>query len=341
MKQEIIEAYEKLKKLPTTATAAAKRQRGFHFENVLKAVLEEDNLDPRIRIRVEGEEIDGSFVLGDRGFLLEAKWYGEPLPASQIYAFKAKVDGKLVGTIGVFVSISGYSPDAVDALRVGKTLNVILFDQSDFEAALEDSFRIVLLWKLRHAADQGEVYFPYRSEQVFYGEVPDKEFVASGHGIRTEMAASGSSADIVIICEGNTDKLILTTLAKKVLAMRRLDRRVTIIVALGKRGLSLLANGLQEIASPRPKIMLIADSDGDPEGTEKMLRDSLEADVFRIIIIHPTIAAWLFPGDENPNERLGAERGAAVLKQRVEEVDTGALERNDSGFAEFVKVITG
>jgi hypothetical protein len=41
--------------------------------------------------------------------LLEAKWHRDEfeLPASTIYEFKGKVDGKLVGTVGIFISMSG------------------------------------------------------------------------------------------------------------------------------------------------------------------------------------------------------------------------------------------
>ncbi len=59
-------------------------------------------MDPHTSMRPKGEVIDGSFVLDDRYFLLEAKWHKDPIPASDLYAFKGKVDGKLIGTIGVF-----------------------------------------------------------------------------------------------------------------------------------------------------------------------------------------------------------------------------------------------
>ena len=55
--------------------------------------------------------------MGGKTYLLEAKWRKQPIPASDLYAFKGKVDGKLVGTIGVFISMSDYSADAIDALK--------------------------------------------------------------------------------------------------------------------------------------------------------------------------------------------------------------------------------
>ena len=106
--------------LPPNAFAADKQRRGYKFEQFLMQMLKAEKLEPRLRVRPSGEEIDGSFHFGDRTYLLEAKWHGAPVSASSIYAFKGKVDGKLSGTIGVFVSMSGYSKDAVDALTLGK-----------------------------------------------------------------------------------------------------------------------------------------------------------------------------------------------------------------------------
>ena len=68
-----------------------------------------------------------------------------------------KVNGKLVGTIGLFASMSGFSRDSVDALVAGKELNLILMDGDDVRAvvcgdiAIEDAIQL----KLRAAAEAG------------------------------------------------------------------------------------------------------------------------------------------------------------------------------------------
>jgi len=157
--------FDSLASVPESAEPAQKRHRGQRFEELLEMLLEADGLSPHIRVRPDGEEIDGSFLLNDRAFLLEAKWHAAPLPASTIYQFKCKVDGKLTGTLGVFISVSGFSTDAVDALTTGKTMNIVLFDRRDVEAAIDqpDGFKTVLLAKLRMAAEEGAVYWPFRS----------------------------------------------------------------------------------------------------------------------------------------------------------------------------------
>ena len=345
MGADAIKDYKALKKLAESGDPALRRRRGQDFEHVLKKLFESESLQPRIRIRPQGEEIDGSFVLGDRTFLLEAKWHSDPLPASQIYAFKGKVDGKLAGTIGVFISMSGYSSDAVDALCLGKALNVVLFDCDDFEEALINGFRKVLLAKLRYAAEEGGVYFPYRSTQIYGGPDPDQQFLAPEHELPTERAAFGSPEDIVIICEGSSDKIVLTELAARILRTRRLARRIVVIPAMGKLGIPLLANGLREISSG-PKFILVADSDGDPKGTERQLREGLEEDVHRIVVVHPAIEAWLFPGEPDPRDyaltrsRQESHPVGEVTRAAAKAINLEELQARNQAFVQFVEAIT-
>lgn len=85
------------------------------------------------------------------------------MTASDMYAFRGRVDGKLVGTIGVIISASGFVEDAEYALLWGKEVNVLLVNGDDFRLALEpgNSFRTMLRAKLREAARVGRVFFGY------------------------------------------------------------------------------------------------------------------------------------------------------------------------------------
>lgn len=146
---------------PEGANPAWFQRRGRSFERVLKHIFESAGMAPRASMRPSGEEIDGSFAMGDRFFLLEAKWHTPPIAASALYAFKGKVDGKLVGTIGVFLSMSDYSAEAVDALLYGKELNLILFGRQDLllieeqKISMQEAIRV----KLRYAAEYGQPFF--------------------------------------------------------------------------------------------------------------------------------------------------------------------------------------
>jgi hypothetical protein len=156
--------YENAKKPPTpSAPAVWYTNRGFQFEKALKFLLRSEGLSPRTSFRPTGEQVDGSFECMNRYFLLEAKWQKQPIPASDLFTFRGKVEGKLLGTIGVFISISGYSHDAADALIKGKTLSVIMFDEKDMDASMDPKigFKRVLIKKLRTASEEGVPYWAF------------------------------------------------------------------------------------------------------------------------------------------------------------------------------------
>lgn len=140
------------------------QRRGYTFERLLCLLLALEGLDPSPGYRPEGEQVDGFFIRQGRYFLLESKWERDEQPASELYAFRGKVDGRLSGTIGTFVSMSGFAADAPKALRYGKELNILLFDSTDIEYAFAPScsFSAILNVKMREAARLGEIYFTYQ-----------------------------------------------------------------------------------------------------------------------------------------------------------------------------------
>lgn len=111
-----------------------------------------------------GEQIDGFFELDGRFFLVEAKWT-DPIPASALYAFRGLVEGRLAGTLGLFVSAGNFADDAEHALMWGKEICILLANASDLECALENgnSFADMIRIKLREAARVGQVYYSYRT----------------------------------------------------------------------------------------------------------------------------------------------------------------------------------
>ena len=70
-----------------------------------------------------------------------------------------KLSRKLENTLGLFLSIDGYSKDAVKAHSSGRRL-VILTDGSDLMAVLEGRIDLVhlLLRKRRKASEAGNIY---------------------------------------------------------------------------------------------------------------------------------------------------------------------------------------
>ncbi len=212
---------------PEGADPAWFQRRGRSFERVLKQMFELEGMAPRASMRPSGEEIDGSFSMDDRFFLLEAKWHTPPIAASALYAFKGKVDGKLVGTIGAFFSMSDYSAEAVDALLYGKELNLILFGRQDL-LLIEDkqiSMREAIRVKLRYASEYGQPFFDLSTH------------LAEQARLGAEASISKPQREWTIIVEGVDDVRTI----QELLARFVIPAKVTVFPAGGQLSVAPLA----------------------------------------------------------------------------------------------------
>lgn len=142
-------------------TSANPQSRGFDLERIMHDLFELFDLDPKASFRNVGEQIDGAFACEGTDYLFEAKWQTEPVGAAALDAFSSKIKRKLENTLGVFLSISSYSPDGISAHSAGGAV-IILMDGADLMAILEEriDFVTLLLRKKRHAAQTGSIYLP-------------------------------------------------------------------------------------------------------------------------------------------------------------------------------------
>ena len=112
--------------------------------------------------RPGGEQIDAMFELDSKYFLVEAKWESEEMPASEIHSLTGRVGGRLIGTLGVFISVSGFADNIGIMVTQGKPINVILFDGEDLNYCFRKAtFAQVLRAKLREAARTGQILYSY------------------------------------------------------------------------------------------------------------------------------------------------------------------------------------
>lgn len=137
-------------------------QRGYAFEAFLKRAFDADGLAAREPFRNTGEQIDGSFVLGDEIYLLEAKWHAGLTPAADLHVFHGKLDHKAAWTRGLFVSFNGFTVEGLAAFGSGK--RIICMDGRDIYDALERELPLkdVLERKIRRAAETGDIHVPVR-----------------------------------------------------------------------------------------------------------------------------------------------------------------------------------
>jgi len=133
--------------------------RGFKLEKILRNLFTLFDLDPKASFRIEGEQIDGAFTFDNTDYLFEAKWQQEPVGIKELDGFSGKLTRKLENTLGLFISINGFSEDAVKAHSSGRRL-MILMDGSDIMAVIEGRIDLIelLLRKRRHASQTGNIY---------------------------------------------------------------------------------------------------------------------------------------------------------------------------------------
>jgi hypothetical protein len=144
------------------AISSQAQGRGFELERVMYDLFELYDLDPKASFRNTGEQIDGAFSMEGTDYLFEAKWEKQLVGAAALDTFAAKVRRKLENTLGLFLSISGFSPDGVTA-HASSGAVILLMDGADLMAVLEEriSLAALLLRKKRHAAQTGNIYLRF------------------------------------------------------------------------------------------------------------------------------------------------------------------------------------
>jgi hypothetical protein len=135
------------------------QERGYELEKLMYEIFSLFDLDPRASFKNTGEQIDGAFSLEGTEYLFEAKWQSRLMDTSDLDAFSGKILRKLDNTLGLFLSINGFSEDAVRIHSVGRS-TTLLMDGADLMAVLEGriDFVTMIIRKRRHAAQTGNIY---------------------------------------------------------------------------------------------------------------------------------------------------------------------------------------
>lgn len=136
------------------------QNRGLKFERFLRRLFAAHDLNPRGGFASSGEQIDGSIELDGTLYLVEAKWtVGQTTPA-KIRDFRGKVEEKLDNTLGFFISMNGFTEEAVNRAARGRRV-LILVDGRDLSPVLQGIIDLVELLrrKIRRAAETGEVLY--------------------------------------------------------------------------------------------------------------------------------------------------------------------------------------
>ena len=133
--------------------------RGKLFERFLQELFARQSIKMGDPFNIKGEQIDGTFKFEGENYIVEAKWQDPSTSTGDLYKFAFKVDGKMHGR-GVFISVNGFSNDALQAVVHGKQIQTILIDGEDLSNVLDGriSLEKMLDFKVRAAQTRGETY---------------------------------------------------------------------------------------------------------------------------------------------------------------------------------------
>ncbi len=156
----VAERLEELKRAYFALVTDSDHQgRGFKLEKIIRQLFDIFDLDPKASFRIVGEQIDGAFTFDGTDYLFEAKWQESPVKASDLDSLAGKLSRKLDNTLGLLLSMNGFSEDGVEAHTSGKRV-MLLRDGSDLMAVLEGRIELteLLLRKRRHASQTGNIF---------------------------------------------------------------------------------------------------------------------------------------------------------------------------------------
>ncbi|MFC4892763.1 restriction endonuclease [Pseudofrancisella aestuarii] len=136
------------------------QKRGYILEKIIKAVGEHFDLDSKASYKISGEQIDGAFCFDSVDYLLETKFCEKLVDHTSIILFKEKIENKNKLTLGLFISISGFTETAKKTAAQGR--NMILMDGYDLVLVLEGrvDYLALLREKKKKSSQEGLAFYP-------------------------------------------------------------------------------------------------------------------------------------------------------------------------------------
>ncbi|MBE9073347.1 MAG: restriction endonuclease [Microcystis sp. M54BS1] len=142
-----------------------KKQRGFSLEDLLKRIfsLYEIPTQKSFRRNEGGEQIDGAFKLEGWYYLVECKWTQNLTDIRQLDSLYGKISRSGKQTLGLFLSINGWSKNVCPLLKQNNDKSIILMDGYDLRSVLVEhnnlDLKNLLMKKLECLNLEGEPFY--------------------------------------------------------------------------------------------------------------------------------------------------------------------------------------
>ena len=142
-----------------------KRRRGLLLENLLQLVFDLYDIptERSFRRNEGGEQIDGAFKLDGWYYLVECKWTQKLTNIRQLDSLYGKISRSGKQTLGLFLSMNGWSVNVCPLLRQNQDKSIILMDGYDLRCVLSEQVDVnlknLLLAKLAHLNFEGQPFY--------------------------------------------------------------------------------------------------------------------------------------------------------------------------------------
>lgn len=221
--RKLIDEYSRMRRLE----GITPQQRGQRFNEFIAELLRCWGLE-RVEANVRSVgEIDVTFSVDGTRFILEAKWEHSPIDFGPIAKLSRRITQRLAGTRGVFLSMSGYTADAVSDMPQGQQPDMLLLDRTHLEAMLSGLLSPPDLFTelVDRASYRGEVQVPLTELlvpnstpplpvlQVGSPEDSLPVITETGPGVHAEVALHGTQPQETVvdgIAVDSNERLLLT-----------------------------------------------------------------------------------------------------------------------------------
>ncbi|HBF33714.1 TPA: hypothetical protein DDW35_04050 [Candidatus Sumerlaeota bacterium] len=148
-------------RLDALYSSVGTQQGGYDFQNWFYDLLDFCEMQNRRPYVSAGRQIDGAITFDGTTYLVELKFTASQSGATDIDSLRSKVDDKADNTMGIMVSISGYSSVAISQAS-GRKTTILLFDFSHLYLFLSGALSLgdMISRVRRHASQTGEAFLP-------------------------------------------------------------------------------------------------------------------------------------------------------------------------------------
>lgn len=163
LREEAQQRQHRLEKLSERLSALSReigtQQAGYDFEDWFFDLLDYFEVENRRPYKVAGRQIDGSVTVEGTTYLIELKFTRDQSDGPDVNVFDRKVESKADNTMGIMVSISGYSRVAIKEASRERT-PLLLLDHRHIYFLLTGTttFSQLVARLRRHSSQTGEAF---------------------------------------------------------------------------------------------------------------------------------------------------------------------------------------